>query len=265
MTNLSFSTMSADGRMLEYLETIARNIAPKPSFHVIQSGNKSRLETNFIPSLDFPTECNYEIALISLETYYSFPNVDDENNKLKFSHDNGTSWSLISIPTGCYELKDINAELQKQVIAVGGEDKDVIIEGNENTFQCILILKDNIEVDMTMDHSLRTVLGFKSAIFKKGSHTSEHTVNIMRVNSILVHNDVIGATYLNGTQQPIIFSFFPGVSPGEKIVVQPQTLIYMPLTLGVISRMISWLTDQDGKYLDLREEELTIKYHIRSC
>lgn len=248
----------------EYLKTIAKNIVPKPSFYVIQSGNDSRLETNFTPSLDFQTDCNYEIALISLETYYSFPNIDKENNRLRFS--NGGPFTTISIPTGCYELEAINAELQRQVKAVGGKDKDVQIEANKNTFQCILTLKDTIKVDLTGDNgTLRTVLGFEPAVFSKGRHTSQHTVNIMRINSILVHCDVIGSTYLNGTQQPIIFSFFPDVSPGEKIIVEPKTLIYLPLTLSVISRMTSWLTDQDNKYLDLREEQLTLKYHIRSC
>ena len=249
----------------EYLKSIAEHSAPKPSFHVIQSGSASRLETNFVPSINFATECNYEIALISLETYYSFPNIDGENNKLKFSHDDGKTWADISIHTGCYELEAINTELQRLIITAGGQDKDVIIEANKNTFQCILTLKKNIQLDLTMDHSLRTVLGFESKVFKKGRHTSEHTVNIMRVNSILVHCDVIGSTYLNGTQQPIIFSFFPDVNPGEKIVIEPKALIYLPVTMSIISRMTSWLTDQDNKHLDLREEELTLKYHIRSC
>ena len=249
----------------EYLRTIAKHSPTKPSFYVIQSGNATRLETNFVPSLNFPAECNYEIALVSLETYYSFPNIDDENNKLKFSKDDGKTWILISIATGCYELDAINKELQRLIIAGGGKDKDVEIEANKNTFQCILTLKDNIQVDLTTDHSLRTVLGFEPKIFKKGRYTSEHTVNIMRVNSILVHCDVIGSTYLNGTQQPIIFSFFPDVSPGQKIVVDPKVLIYLPVTMNIISRMTSWMTDQNNRHLDLREEELTLKYHIRSC
>ena len=143
---------------------------------------------------------------------------------------------------------------------------DILLEANRNTFQSILTIKnDSVKVDMTIDNCLRTVLGFDPKVFGKGRNVSEHTVNIMRVNSIFVHCDVIGSTYLKGSQTPIVFSFFPDVSPGSKIVIEPKILIYLPLTLGVISRLTSWLTDQNNEKLDLQGEEVTVKYHIRSC
>ena len=57
------------------------------SFYVIQSGKNSKVETTFVPSLEL--EGPYEIALHSLETYYSFPNVDKKNNKIRVSLDSG--------------------------------------------------------------------------------------------------------------------------------------------------------------------------------
>ena len=36
-------------------------------------------------------------------------------------------------------------------------------------------------------------------------------------------------------------------------------------TLSVISQMTCWLMDQEGKLLNLREEELTITFHIKAC
>ena len=46
------------------------------SFYLIQSGKDAKVETTFVPSLEL--EGSYEIALQSLETYYSFPNVDEK-------------------------------------------------------------------------------------------------------------------------------------------------------------------------------------------
>ena len=85
----------------------------------------------------------------------------------------------------------------------------------------------------------------------------------MRVNSIFVHTDVIGSAYVNGLQSPVIYSFFPDIPPGGKIIIQPSVLIYLPISLSVISRLTSWLTDQKNQALNLRGEELTIKYHLR--
>ena len=70
----------------------------------------------------------YEIALRSLETYYSFPNVDKKNNKIRVSLDNGTSWNDLTFAVGCYEHKDINAELQRQLVVLGGKKEDIILK-----------------------------------------------------------------------------------------------------------------------------------------
>ena len=81
----------------------------------------------------------------------------------------------------------------------------------------------------------------------------------------MVHPNIIGSSYLNGTQEPIIYAFFPNSLPGEKIIEKPTTLIYLPVALDVIRQMTSWITDQDNNKIDLRGEKLTIKFHIRAC
>ena len=231
------------------------------SFYIIQSGKNSRIETNFVPSLEL--EGSYEIAVQSIETYNSFPNIDEKNNKIKVSLDHGASWFDLTFAIGCYEHEDINKELQRMLVVIGGKKDDITLAPNKNTFQTIMTITEMVQVDFTAQNSIRTVLGFDSHIYGQGRHLSEHTVNIMRVNSIFVHTDVIGSAYVNGSQSPVIYSFFPDIPPGGKIVVQPSVLIYLPISLSVISRLTSWLTDQNNQELNLRGEELTIKYHLR--
>ena len=231
----------------------------KESFYLIQSGRDSKIETDFTPNLELGGP--YEIALHSLETYYSFANVDETNNKIRIFLDN--QWINLEFAVGCYEHEDINKELQRMIVAVGGNKTDVILSANRNTFQTIMTINSNVKVDFTINNSIRTILGFNSKIYDHGRHLSEHTVNIMNINSIFVHTNVIGSTYVNGSQTPVIYSFFPDIPPGGKIIVQPRVLIYLPISISVISRLSSWLTDQAGKKLNLRDEELTLKYHLR--
>jgi len=250
-----------------YLKTIADKAESRPSFNIIISDNTSKIRTAFSPPLIFPRDCHYEMAVCSLETYYSFPNIDESNNTLRVSLNKGVKWNIIKIPVGCYEIYAINEEVKRQVIKAGGKKGDVVIMPNLNTLQCILILKnENTIVDFDVDNSLRSVLGFSARQFSgAGRFESENVVNIMKVNSILVHCDIIGGSRLNGEEKAIIYSFFPNVGPGEKIVARPKNLIYLPITLGVISHMTCWLTDQDDKLLNLRGEEITITFHIKSC
>ena len=118
---------------------------------------------------------------------------------------------------------------------------------------------------MSGEGSIASVLGFAATLYKAGTYTGEHGLNILRVNSILVHTDVITSTYRNGNMEPVIYSFFPNVSLGEKIVAVQENLIYAPITIDTIYLMTTWLTDQDNIKLDLRGETLTIRFHLREC
>ena len=55
-------------------------------------------------------------------------------------------------------------------------------------------------------------------------------VNILTINSILVHIDIISSSYVNGSTQPTIYSFFSNVSPGYKIIENPHHLLHLPIT-----------------------------------
>src|SRR6218665_1795288 len=90
-------------------------------------------------------------------------------------------------------------------------------------------------------------------------------VNIMNVNSLRVGltSDVIGSSYSNGTTENVIYSFFPNVGPGYKIIEVAVNLVYLPITLFTMLAMETKLTDQNGKLLNLRGEELSIRFQIR--
>ena len=46
------------------------------------------------------------------------------------------------------------------------------------------------------------------------------------------------------------------MAPGEKIIAEPEHLIYILLTMDIISSMTSWVTDQTRADIDLRGEEM---------
>ena len=113
--------------------------------------------------------------------------------------------------------------------------------------------------------TIRTTLGFNPQTLTGGYHEGENPVNILTVSSILVNCDIISGSFLNGSQQPVVYSFFPNVSPGYKIVESPNNLVYLPISqTGNMSRMSVWLTDQSDVQLNLRGEVVTIRLHIHS-
>ena len=85
---------------VDLLKQIVKNKEHKTSFQIIVSDSKSRFKTRFNPTLQLDRDKEYEIALVNLETYYSFPNIDGSNNVFVYSPDNGNSWVKIKISRG---------------------------------------------------------------------------------------------------------------------------------------------------------------------
>ena len=254
----------------ELLEQIVKNTTHKTSFQIIISNDKSNFNTRFNPKLELDREKVYEIALVNLETYYSFPNIDETNNVFIYSPDNGNSWVKIKIPEGSYEIDDINNTIQHEMEKRGhydeiNEDYYINIAPNTNTLKSVLILEKGYQVDFNHQNSLARVLGFTGAKYTEGFHESENVVDILRINSILVNIDIISGSYVNGTTKSTIYSFFPDVSPGYKIIELPVNLVYLPITLDTIDSLNVTITDQDYHLLNLRNEKLTIRFHIREA
>ena len=137
------------------------------------------------------------------------------------------------------------------------------ISGNCNTLKSVLIIESGYQVDFNPQNSLSKVLGFTGTKYEEGFHESENVVNIHTISSILVNIDMISACYVKGATKNTIHSFFPKVSPGYKIIESPDNLVYLPLILDTIDNLNVLITDQDDNLLSLRNEKLTIRFHLR--
>ena len=254
--------------MEDLLKQIVNNTEPMRSFSIVVSDSKTRFKTWFKPPIQLDKKKDYEIALINLESYYSFPNIDRSNNCLTYSPGANAPCVDIIIPEGSYHVEDINEFIQREMRKNDHYDKvnvknNVEISANTNTFKFEMFLKNNYEVDFREDKSVNSLLGFHSNLYTSGFHESENMVNILTINSILVNIDIISGSYVNGSTQPTIYSLFPDFSPGYKIIENHYNLLYLPITSDTIHSISIWLTDQNGNELNLREENLSMRFHLR--
>ena len=169
--------------------------------------------------LQLDRDKKYEIALLNLETYYLFPNIDESNNVFVYSPNKGNSWVKIKIPEGSYEIDDINNTIHREMEKSGhhnpiNDDYYINISANSNTLKSVFILEEDYQVDFNHQNSIAKVLGFTSAKYTGGFHELENVVNILSINSILVNIDIISGSYIGGTTSNTVYSFFPKVSPG---------------------------------------------------
>jgi len=228
--------------------------------------------TDFITKISPPIQLDrtkeYEAAFISLETYNSIPNISSDNNIFKYSNNNGSTWKIITLPTGAYEIEAINNEILRNMIINGdsGEDTFYInIDANISTQSSIVnITNTNYRVDFSVTNSIGSMLGFDSAILNSGYNISPRPVDIMKVNSIRVNiDDIIEGSYVKGIPGPTIYSFFPRASPGSKVIERPTYPIFYSISLYYISYIRLWLSDQNGNPIDLRGESLSVRIALR--
>ena len=255
---------------------IVQNTEPKTSTQIVVSKNSTKIKTTFNPPLELNRTRKYEMALVNLETYCSFPNLSDENNVFRYSPgfievgggdgDDSTrhrQWVEVQIPEGSYDLIDIAETIKIVMKRNRHNDESIKITANNNTLKSVLEIQGNFQVDFRLRNSISSVLGFRNKVHEEGIHESDSVVNILSINSVLVNVDVIGGSYVNGKTQNTIYSFFPNVSPGYKIAENPRNLVYLPIILDKIHKMEMVVTDQNRKQLNLRGENLTIRCHLR--
>ena len=118
---------------------------------------------------------------------------------------------------------------------VVNEEYYINISANTNTLNSVLTLEDGgYQVDLNYQNSFAKVLGFTSAKYTRGFNESEIVVNIISINSLLVIMDIISGSYVNDSTRNTIYSFFPNVPPGYKIVESPVNLVYLSIKMDKI-------------------------------
>lgn len=203
---------------------------------------------------------DFALGFLSLEVYNSIPNIYIGKNK--FYIDNHT----LEIPTGTYDIKDINSNLLNQIDLLNKIHKKhmiLSIHPNLNTLKCEI--KCTHVVDFSKPDSIGDLLGFESKILDVNKlNESKKPVNIMKVNAIKVLCNIITGSYDNGVMSHILHEFFPSVGAGFKIIESPQNVIYLPLNTKIINNITFKLVDQDGKLLNFRGETITLRTHLRA-
>ena len=174
--------------MEQLLKQIINNTEPKRSFSIVVSENKTRLKAWFKPPSQLDKKKDYEIALINLETYYSFQNIYNLNNYVTYTPSANALWYNIIIPEGSYYDEDINEFIQREMRKTGHYDKandkdNIEISAHTNILKSEMFLRNKYEVDFRQYNSINCLLGFDSKLYTSGFHESEDRLNILTSNS----------------------------------------------------------------------------------
>lgn len=221
--------------------------------------NTAKHTINFQGGIVLEPDASYEIAFDSIDTYYSFPNIIEGTNN-KFAYKKGGTKTVLSLPTGCYSIETINSTIKEML----SNDKDKMsITSVIPQLKSAIEVAPNFAVDFTEPNSINTVLGFNARVLEHGFNISDNIVNINRTNTIFINCDLVASSYVNETRQPVIYSFFPNVPPGYKIVEVTPRLTFLPINRSRLDSITVWLSNQDNELINLRNDVVTVRFQIR--
>lgn len=266
------------------------------SVTITLSGTSSVLQAHFNPEIQL-SDGEYLCGLIDFQTFNSIPNIDETNNLFHYGHKNlkadvdviekskktqytgednninekavpekkqsllkrKRKLACVKIPTGSYELNDLNQYLQKQL-------KDIValsLEANKNTLQCEILCSQ--PVNFSEPNSIGPLLGFRQGGILKENvlHESSSPADILKVNVIRIECNIIQGAYFNNQLSHTIHEFSPKVPPGYKIIEVPRNVIYFPVTVKSIREICLSIVDQRNQLINFRGETITIRLHLK--
>src|SRR6188768_2525831 len=91
-------------------------------FTITHTADTTDFTFNLAPPIHLNPSKKYEAALLSINLYNSIPNITEENNKIKYSTDEGKTWKTIILNKCSYEIQAINDEIQRAMISNGDFD-----------------------------------------------------------------------------------------------------------------------------------------------
>ena len=168
-----------------------------------------------------------------------------------------------SLNPGIYEVFDLNNTLKYFLtdnVKVSVKIDDIKLKSNLKTNQTLLFTEKSFFytiLGFTRSHSypLDDIYGFDQLI--AGSYKSEKPINITGIDKIHLKCDCIQGSIVNGTREPILYSFALSSPPGHKIHKKPRIKLFKKQNKSVLSLITFYFEDDDHKPVDFNGETIS--------
>ena len=172
-----------------------------------------------------------------------------------------SNFNTHKLTAGIYTFKDISKNLFNILQSEYPGPSNVIdIEYDDITMKTKLHVRYGI-IAIRFDEKsfFSTVLGFNSGWDYKfyNKYTSQKIVNLGSSNKILLKCDCIDGSVVNGSRQPILYSFVLDKLPGYKVFSEAGTIHYKKINKSVLNTTTFYLEDNNHKEVNFNGATLT--------
>ena len=234
---------------------------------VKKRGNKMKIADKEYKLSDFDTQKNEVIEELKNAKYND---LEDLVYRMRLSYDEImdildlkyilTKRMGYSIEHNIYNVVDLNKTLKN--ILPNNVKIDITIDERKYKTD----LKSNQTLILTNKSFFYTILGFTQSHsyplediegfyqLIAGLYRSERPINITGIDKVHLKCDCIDGSIMNGTREPILYSFSLDQPPGHKIYKEPKVKLFKKINKSIRSHITFYFEDDDYKSVDFNIE-----------
>ena len=232
--------------------TVKNNNGNKPSDFTIKYTNPITLDPNK----------EYQIGLdriISMIVTWFNVTPELNNQKIRFSSDNGNNWTDLNFSSGVWNYVDFNNYIKEQTKTGTANDNPtypITLEFENTIFRTIITLATKYRLNLTQS-DFNDLIGFNQRVLTNVENIGDYMPNLSQDREILnIHCDLISQSLVDGDETDIIYSLSTStLTPSYSFTQEPRRVQYNPINKNTINTIRIYIIDGKKRIRDLNHSD----------
>ena len=201
------------------------------------------------------TDENY-LALESISLSYTWDNINStkfNNNTMRYSDDNGSSFQTITFMNGNYTYLDLSHYISNFLESQNTSKTGIQLYYVSSLKKTFLELEENFQVDFRSNTAFAKLIRFESSfsIITTSSYSPDTPDITNSIDNIVVHCSLLTNTVFNGQNSDVLYMFETSeFRIGYNMKIEPKNLKFHKMNNYLIKRFRIEIKDSLGRYLD---------------
>ena len=233
-------------------------------------GTNSDFIVEFDSDMILPNTNENYLALKYINLNYTWNNIDNgkyNNNTMRYSSNNGTSFKTISFSNGNYSYADISNFINNYLESQGDSKTGIQLYYVSSLKKIFVELETNYQVDFRSNIAFAKLIGFGSSnnIITTSSYSNDIPDITNSVDTIVIHCSLLSDVCYNGNMRSDVLYKFPTSTHriGYDIPIQEINMEFHKINDYKIRRFGIKIRDALDRSLDL-EDPVSMALCIRT-